>query len=224
MQHPRAASRQNLSPGDIASAAAALLARLRAKSPRVHCITNAVAQNFTANALLAFGAVPSMTLSGEEIGAFVARSDALLVNLGTFDRERREATAIAVDTAAQHGLPWVLDPVFVDRAPQRAAYARDLIFLEPEGDAAQCRRIRRPGRAASRTPRAVAAYARDRRLVVGLSGATDLIADGERIVADRQWPSADGQGDGDGLRRLGAGGGLSGGRAGCLAARPPRRC
>ena len=32
--------------------AGALLAQLRARGPRVHCITNAVAQNFTANALL----------------------------------------------------------------------------------------------------------------------------------------------------------------------------
>ena len=61
------------------------------RSPRVHCITNAVAQNFTANVLLAAGAVPSMTLSVEEIGPFVAGANALLVNLGTFDHERREA-------------------------------------------------------------------------------------------------------------------------------------
>ena len=80
-----------------AQTAAVLLDRLRAQSPRVHCITNAVAQNFTANVLLAAGAVPSMTLSAEEIGAFVAGSNALLVNLGTFDNERRAATEIAVE-------------------------------------------------------------------------------------------------------------------------------
>src|SRR5512139_1940588 len=87
--------------------AAALLERLRARRPAVHCITNAVAQNFTANFLLAAGCVPSMTLSAEEIGGFVARSDALLVNLGTFDAERREATEIAVSAAASK-VPWVL--------------------------------------------------------------------------------------------------------------------
>ena len=57
--------------------AADILTRLRARSPRVHCITNAVAQAFTANVLLATGAIPSMTLSADEIGAFVARADAL---------------------------------------------------------------------------------------------------------------------------------------------------
>ena len=69
----------------IPQAAASMLERLRARSPRVHCITNSVAQTFTANALLAAGCVPSMTLAAEEIGAFVGKADALLVNLGTFD-------------------------------------------------------------------------------------------------------------------------------------------
>ena len=93
---PDARTREN-----VPQIAAALLDRLRTRKPRVHCITNTVAQNFTANVLLAIGAVPSMTLSVEEIGAFVAGADALLVNLGTLDRERREATEIAVKTAVQ---------------------------------------------------------------------------------------------------------------------------
>jgi hydroxyethylthiazole kinase len=86
---------------DVPQMAAAVLARLRARGPRVHCITNAVAQNFTANVLLALGATPSMTLSPEEIGDFVARAGALLVNLGTFARERREAPSIAVAAPAR---------------------------------------------------------------------------------------------------------------------------
>ena len=101
---------------NVPQIAAALLDRLRARSPRVHCITNAVAQNFTANVLLAAGAVPSMTLSVEEIGPFVASANALLVNLGTLDRERREAAVIAVEAAMRDNVPWVLDPVFIDRS------------------------------------------------------------------------------------------------------------
>ena len=41
-----------------AGIAADILARVRARAPRIHCITNAVAQNFTANVLLAAGALP----------------------------------------------------------------------------------------------------------------------------------------------------------------------
>ena len=55
-------------PVELADIAADLLARLRTRAPRVHCITNSVAQQFTANVLLAAGAVPSMTISPEEIG------------------------------------------------------------------------------------------------------------------------------------------------------------
>src|SRR6516165_9811042 len=81
--------------------AADVLSRVRARGPRVHCLTNAVAQNFTANVLLAAGAVPSMTAAPEEIAQFVAHADALLINLGTLDRERREAAGIAVEVAGR---------------------------------------------------------------------------------------------------------------------------
>src|SRR5437660_5224377 len=109
-----------------------ILARLRVRAPRVHCITNSVAQAFTANTLLAAGAIPSMTLAMDEIGAFVARADALLVNLGTFDEERREATAAALEVVSERRTPWVLDPVFIDRSEPRAAYAKSLVAQNPD--------------------------------------------------------------------------------------------
>ena len=167
-------------PNDVAEKACAALERLRAKAPRVHCITNAVAQNFTANVLLSLGCVPSMTLSPEEISGFVAGSDALLVNLGTFDVERREATGLAIDAAAKK-IPWVLDPVFVDRSAPRADFARTLIGRGPA--------VVRLNRAefaalagADATPGALAAFARERNTAVGLSGETDVIADGVRLA------------------------------------------
>src|SRR6516225_1008831 len=99
--------------------AADVLSRVRQRAPRVHCLTNTVAQNFTANVLLAAGAVPSMTAAPDEIADFVARADALLINLGTLDRERREAAEIAAEEAVEEQRPWVLDPVFVDRSQAR---------------------------------------------------------------------------------------------------------
>ena len=170
-----------ISHDDVPQIAAALLDRLRARSPRVHCITNAVAQNFTANVLLAAGAVPSMTLSAEEIGPFVAGANALLVNLGTLDRERREATAVAVETATRGNVPWVLDPVFIDRSTPRAAFARALIASAPKAvrlNGAEFSAL--SGSEPSRET--LAAYARDKKTVIGLSGATDLVSDGERLA------------------------------------------
>src|SRR5438132_13758185 len=104
---------------ELPAITADVLERIREKRPRVHCITNAVAQNFTANMLLAAGAVPSMTIASDEIADFVARADALLVNLGTLDPERRGAIEIAIATAGER-VPWVLDPVFVARSAPRA--------------------------------------------------------------------------------------------------------
>jgi len=157
--------------------AADILMRLRARAPRVHCITNAVAQHFTANTLLAAGATPSMTLSPAEIGAFVARADALLVNLGTFDAERRAATAAALDVAAERRIPWVLDPVFIDRSQARADYAKSLVAQNPDAlrlNAAEFTAL------AETEPEdaALTRYALDTLAIVALTGTVDRITDG----------------------------------------------
>jgi hydroxyethylthiazole kinase len=176
MHSPNAPARD-----DAAQTAAAVLDRLRGRAPRVHCITNAVAQNFTANVLLAAGATPSMTLSSEEIGAFVARAQGLLVNLGTFDRERREATLIAIEEAARQGVPWLLDPVFVDRSSPRAAFASDMVVLGPKIVRLNHAEFSALTKAAPSND-AAAAYARAKNVVVGLSGETDVVTDGARLA------------------------------------------
>ena len=177
MHHPQATSRN-----DAALAACDILARLRSRRLRVHCITNAVAQNFTANMLLAVGCTPSMTLSAEEIDSFVTSAQALLVNLGTFDAERREATAIAVEAATRNKLPWVLDPVFADRAKPRSTFARELIARRPA-----VVRLNHSEFAAlsdsSLSHDSALSYASSNRIVVAVSGETDLITDGQRIAA-----------------------------------------
>jgi len=177
MHQPQAASRNSL-----AQDATAVLAQLRARAPRVHCITNNVAQNFTANALLATGAVPSMTISMGEVGQFVAGAQSLLINLGTFDTARREATLIAVDTASRSRLPWVLDPVFVDRAPPRAAFARELVGRTPAVVRLNHAEFQTLSGSAP-TREAVTSYARDSATVVALSGEVDLVTDGKRNAA-----------------------------------------
>jgi hydroxyethylthiazole kinase len=169
-------------PVELADIAADVLARIRDRAPRVHCITNTVAQNYTANMLLAAGAVPSMTISPEEIGSFVAGANALLVNLGTFDAERRAAVSVALGAAQTARMPWALDPVFIERSPGRAQFARELLAREPTvvrlnaaefaplfgGDPAN--------EAASRVAKACST-------VVALTGNADIVTDGARRVA-----------------------------------------
>lgn len=171
----------NIPHGGLPHLAAVLVGRLRAGAPRVHCITNAVAQNFTANVLLAAGCVPAMTLSAEEIGAFVARSDALLVNLGTFDSERRQAAEVAVATAAGENVPWVLDPVFIERSAARAGFARDLIARRPR--AVRLNHAEFTALAGVDPTRAAAMdYARAQGVTVAVSGAADLVTDGAQTL------------------------------------------
>jgi hydroxyethylthiazole kinase len=155
----------------LAQNAADVLARLRAKVPRVHCITNSVAQNFTANVLLAAGVQPSMTISPEEIGHFAGSADALLVNLGTFDRERAEAIDIAVAAAVAAKRPWVLDPVLIDRSPPRAALARELLKRRPT-----TLRLNAAEFAALAGGKSPADFAAANSAVIALSGATDVVA------------------------------------------------
>ena len=167
--------------GELPHIASDLLTRLRARAPRVHCITNAVAQHFTANVLLAAGAIPSMTISADEVGAFVARADALLVNLGTFDAPRRAAASTAIEVAAEEGVPWVLDPVFIDRSPPRAAFAKTLVAKKPR--ALRLNRAEFGALSAGKIDdAALARFAKARQTVIGLTGERDLVRDASRLA------------------------------------------
>jgi hydroxyethylthiazole kinase len=164
---------------NLPQVAADILLRIRECAPRVHCITNTVAQAFTANVLLATGAVPSMTIAPEEIAAFVSGAGGLLVNLGTFDAERRTAIDIAVSGGQR--VPWVLDPVFIDRTAARRDYARALVGQSPAAV-----RLNRAefGALSDGTSELqdLARYASQHSTVVGLTGATDSVSDGARHV------------------------------------------
>jgi hydroxyethylthiazole kinase len=155
--------RQMHAPVEFADIAADVFARIKSRAPRVHCITNTVAQAYTANILLAAGAIPSMTISHEEIGAFVGSADALLVNLGTFDAERRAAIDLAIGPAAQGGKPWVL-----------AQFARDLVARGP----AVVRLNQQEFGALSGID--AKAFARQHKTIVALTGENDVVTDGER--------------------------------------------
>jgi hydroxyethylthiazole kinase len=170
-------------PRDLPDIAADVLARIRARRPRVHCITNSVAQNFTANMLLAAGAIPSMTIAVEEIADFVAGADALLVNLGTLDPERCAAIGLAVKAAGER-VPWVLDPVLVDRSAPRAEYAKTLVADHPRAirlNGAEFRALA----AAEPSAAALARYGAQHASIIGLTGDRDIVTDGSRTVTIR---------------------------------------
>jgi hydroxyethylthiazole kinase len=170
---------------ELPAITADILERIREKRPRVHCITNAVAQNFTANMLLAAGAVPSMTIAQKEVRAFAARADAVLVNLGTFDTERQKASLAAIAVANKRGVPWVLDPVFIDRSPPRAVFAKNLLAKKPRAirlNAAEFGALSGGKQAKETDDAALTKFAKARKTVVGLTGQHDFVHDGTRLA------------------------------------------
>lgn len=116
---------------ELPQRAAAMLERIRMTAPRIHCLMNTVAQKLVADGLSALGAIPSMTSSTDEVQHFVRQADALVVNLGTLDQQRREAIGLAVDVADELGTPWLLDPAHCDYSPPRARFAQDLLGRRP---------------------------------------------------------------------------------------------
>jgi len=170
-----------LNTSKLPALAGSLLERLRAERIRVHAITNAAAQTITANLLLAAGGIPSLTIAPEEVASFTSRSTSLLVNLGTLDSDRRAAIPQAIASALAHAKPWVLDPVFVEASPPRLEFARACLAGRPfvlRCNAGEFAAL--AGHVA--TPETVRAFAKAHGTVVALTGAVDLIADGERLL------------------------------------------
>jgi hydroxyethylthiazole kinase len=112
-----------------ATVVAGVLARVAASRPRVQCLTNTVAQNITANMLLAFGAIPSMAIHVDEIAAMAEGAGAILINIGTINAESELAIPKLLEVARDRQKPLVFDPVFVELSPLRQHVAREVLRL-----------------------------------------------------------------------------------------------
>ena len=111
---------------DVLSAA---VAAVRSQRPLVHNITNYVVMNNSANALLALGASPVMAHWKDEMEEMTAIAGALVINIGTLDREWIEGMKAAGAAASRRGTPIVLDPVGAGATSQRTDAAVELIEL-----------------------------------------------------------------------------------------------
>lgn len=112
-----------------AARVASVLARVAENRPRVQCLTNTVAQNITANMLLAFGAIPSMAIHVDEVAAMAEGAGAILINIGTINAESELAIPKLLEVARERGKPLVFDPVFVELSPLRQHIAREVLRL-----------------------------------------------------------------------------------------------
>ncbi|MCD8098717.1 MAG: hydroxyethylthiazole kinase [Lachnospiraceae bacterium] len=81
------------------------------RRPAVHCLTNPVTTQDTANILLAAGGSAIMAQEPAEAAEITAICQATLLNTGVPDREKFEACILAGKRAMELGHPIVLDPV-----------------------------------------------------------------------------------------------------------------
>ncbi len=100
---------------------------IRKENPLIHCMTNVVVTNFTANGLLAIGASPVMAYAKEEVTEMAKVAGALLLNIGTLSHEQAEAMLIAGQAATQAGVPVVLDPVGAGATTLRTDVSKRLL-------------------------------------------------------------------------------------------------
>ncbi|MCX6556396.1 MAG: hydroxyethylthiazole kinase [Candidatus Aminicenantes bacterium] len=103
------------------------LEKVRREAPLVHNITNYVAMNLTANALLAVGASPVMAHAREEVEDMVGIASALVINIGTLSGHWVEAMFKAAVRAEKKGIPIIYDPVGAGATPYRTRTIRELI-------------------------------------------------------------------------------------------------
>ena len=213
----------------------ACLDRVRERRPLIHCITNYVTANDVANLLLACGASPIMADEPEEVEEITARCAGLCLNLGTPSRRTIPSLMRAGVKAGERGRPVVLDPVGVGASTLRLRTAQELMARAPftvlRGNVSELRALAGgqehtrgvdAGGADAVTEaeleRGVAfakGTARRTGTVVAVTGAIDLVSDGEQCVVIRNGRPEMGLVTGTGCQ-------LSALTAACLAASPER--
>ena len=176
-------------------AIAACVSTMRSKRPLVQCMPNVVAAEITANVLLAAGAAPAMVIGIEEAPEFAAKkATALSINCGALTAERLASMRAAASAAAssERRPCWVLDPVACGGTEHRTTACRDLLTFAPSLVRANASEVLSLANAAgAKGPRGVdaadaaeaalptaAALARERKMVVVVSGPTDYVTNG----------------------------------------------
>lgn len=172
-----------------------VLERLRATRPLVHCLTNEVVQEITANVLLAAGASPAMVVALGEAPDFTRLSGGLLINVGTPVRERLAVMQACAITARKAQIPWILDPVAAGVLAWRDTEIQKLVALRPNvirGNASEILALTglgTGGKGVDSTDSSDAALeasvtlAKNTGGVVCVTGEKDFVTDGSRIYA-----------------------------------------
>lgn len=174
---------------------------VKVQSPLVHNITNYVTVNDCANVILAAGGSPLMADDEEEVADIVSISKALYLNVGTLNRRTIASMKIAGKRANELGIPVILDPVGMGASRLRNESVNSLLksirFSVIKGNMTEIRAIDQNCRTKSGVDaetsdlitrdtlcEAIAlAKGVSKRFssIVVITGATDIVTDGERV-------------------------------------------
>lgn len=100
---------------------------VREKSPLIHAITNPIAINMVANAILFQGAKAICAEHPDEMEDIVKISDSLSVNLGNITDSRIKSIELAVKFANKKNIPVIIDLVGVGASKLRYDFAKKLL-------------------------------------------------------------------------------------------------
>lgn len=172
-----------------------LLTILRNKKPLIHHITNMVTINDCANVTLAIGALPVMAHALEEVEEMAGAAQALVLNIGTLTKEQVDAMVKAGKAANSLGIPVILDPVGAGATAMRTQSAKRILeevrVSVVKGNSAEISILAGKGGKIRGVESAggvddILSAARDMakkyKTVVAVSGATDIITDGNRVA------------------------------------------
>jgi len=172
-----------------------LFARVRKNHPLVHHITNYVTVNDCANITICAGGAPIMADAIEEVAEMAGIVGALVLNIGTLNKVQIESMIAAGRMANEQEIPIILDPVGAGATRFRTDTARRLLdeleITILKGNAgeigvlagadAKVRGVDSAG--ITGDPIAIAKnFASHAGLTVVVSGATDIISDGKRVL------------------------------------------
>jgi hydroxyethylthiazole kinase len=173
-----------------------LFARVREKRPLIHHITNYVTANDCANITIAAGGSPVMADAPEEVCEMVTFSNALVLNIGTPNKEQIESMLLAGGMANDQRIPIVLDPVGVGATSYRTESAQRLLdelkVTILKGNAGEIGVLAGSVEAYMRgvdshgvsgdMVKTAQQFANRESLTVVVSGAADIVTDGNRIL------------------------------------------
>ena len=166
--------------------------KIQKQNPVILNITNFVVTNSTANALLSLGAKPIMTPSMLEVEELVPISKGIVINIGRLNEPSVQLMYKARVAAEENNVPVVLDPVGSGTTQKRTSTslnflkefkptvvrgnATEILTLAEESGAL---RGKNNPQGEDENLNAIQALAKSFSCIVSISGATDIISDGQ---------------------------------------------